>query len=167
MFVSAVQQSESAVCIHISPFFGFPAHLGHHSALSRIPSAMHRFSLVIYFTHVWVGWVMCAQVLSHIWLFATPWTIAHQSSLSMGLSQQEYWGGLPFPPPGYLRNPRIEPGSPAAPALAGGFLHHLNHHPPGDLPDSEIKTMSPELAGGFFTISATWEAHGCCCCCCC
>ena len=43
----------------------------------------------------------------------TPWTIAFQASLSMGFSRQEYWSWLPFPPPGDLPNPRIEPGSPA------------------------------------------------------
>jgi len=39
---------------------------------------------------------------SHIWLFATLWTIAHQAPLSMGFSRQEYWSGLPFPPPIYI-----------------------------------------------------------------
>ena len=43
----------------------------------------------------------------------TPWTIAHQASLSMGFSRQEYWSGLPFRSPGNLPNPGIEPGSPA------------------------------------------------------
>ena len=43
----------------------------------------------------------------------TPLTVAHQASLSMGFSRQEYWSGLPFPSPGYLPNPGIEPGSPA------------------------------------------------------
>ena len=54
----------------------------------------------------------CACVLSHfsrVWLFATPWTVAHQAPLSMGLSWQEYWSGLPFPPPGDLPGPGIEP----------------------------------------------------------
>ena len=46
-----------------------------------------------------------------VWLFATPWTIAHQAPLSMEFSRQEYCSGLPFPPPGYLPNPEIEPGS--------------------------------------------------------
>ena len=41
---------------------------------------------------------MC--VLSHVWLFATLWTAAHQAPLSMGFSRQEYWSGLPFPSPG-------------------------------------------------------------------
>ena len=42
-----------------------------------------------------------------------PWTITLQASLSMGFSRQEYWNRLPFPPPGYLPDPGIEPGSPA------------------------------------------------------
>ena len=44
---------------------------------------------------------------------ATPWTVAHQAPLSMGFSRQEYWRGLPFPSPGNLPYPGVEPGSPA------------------------------------------------------
>ena len=44
----------------------------------------------------------CAQMLSHVWLFVTPWTVAHQAPLSMGFSRQEYWSGLPFPSSGDL-----------------------------------------------------------------
>ena len=44
---------------------------------------------------------------------ATPWTVACQAPLSMGFSRQEYWTGLPFPSPGDLPDPEIEPGSPA------------------------------------------------------
>ena len=44
---------------------------------------------------------------------ATPWTVANQAPPSMGFSRQEYWSGLPFPSPGDLPNPGIEPGSPA------------------------------------------------------
>ena len=51
--------------------------------------------------------------LSHVRLFATSWTVAHQVSLSMGFSRQEYWSGLPFPSPGDLPNSGIKPGSPA------------------------------------------------------
>ena len=43
---------------------------------------------------------------------ASPWTAARQAPLSMGFSRQEYWSGLPFPSPGDLPNPGIEPGSP-------------------------------------------------------
>ena len=51
--------------------------------------------------------------LSRVQLFATPWTVAYQASLSMGFSRQEYWSGLPFPSPGDLPEPGIEPTSPA------------------------------------------------------
>ena len=77
--------------------------------------------------------VYCVWMLSHfscVWLSVTLWTVAHQPPLSMGFSRQEYWGELPRPPPENLPNPGIEPPS----------------------------LMSPELAGGFFTISTTWEA---------
>ena len=60
-----------------------------------------------------------AQPLSRVWLTATPWTVAHQGPLSMGFSRQEYWNAFPFPPPGHLLNPGIEPASPVSPALAG------------------------------------------------
>ena len=52
-------------------------------------------------------------MLSHVWLFVTPWTVACQAPLSMGFSRQEYWSGLPCPPPGDLPYPGIEPMSPA------------------------------------------------------
>ena len=51
--------------------------------------------------------------LSRVRLFATPWTVARQASLSRGSSKQEYWSGMPFPSPGDLPNPGIKPGSPA------------------------------------------------------
>ena len=51
--------------------------------------------------------------LSHVRLFATPWAVAYQAPLSMGFSRQQSWSGLPFPSPGDLPNPGIEPGSPA------------------------------------------------------
>ena len=70
---------------------------------------------------------------SHVQLFATPWTIALQAPLSMGFSRQEYWRGLPCPPPGDLPNPGMEPAS----------------------------LMSPALAGRFSTTSAMWEALTC------
>ena len=61
---------------------------------------------------------------SCIQLFATPWTVACQSPLSMDFSRQEYWSGLLFPTPGDLPDPGIEPTSPVSPALAGGFFTH-------------------------------------------
>ena len=56
--------------------------------------------------------------LSRVHLFATQWGVACQAPLSMGISKQEYWSGLPFPSPGYLPNPGIEPRSPALQADA-------------------------------------------------
>ena len=69
-------------------------------------------------------------LLSHVHFFATPWTVARQAPLSMGFSRQEYWSGLPFPPPGDLPTPGIEP----------------------------VSLSSSAMAGRFFTTSATWEA---------
>ena len=57
----------------------------------------------------------------------TPWTAAHQVPLSMEFSRQEYWTELPFPSPGELPNPPIEPGSPELQA------HSLSSEPPGKL----------------------------------
>ena len=62
---------------------------------------------------------LCACVLSRVWLFATPWAVACQASLSMGFPRQEYLSGLPSLSPGDLPDPGIEPVSPA---LAGGFV---------------------------------------------
>jgi len=76
-------------------------------------------------------WKLC--MLSHfsrVWLFVTLWTVAWQVPLSMGFFRQESWSGLPCPSPRDLPDPGVEPT----------FL------------------VSPSLAGGLFTISATWEA---------
>ena len=63
--------------------------------------------------------------LSRVRLFVTPWTVAYQASPSMEFSRQGFWSGLPFPSPGVLTNPEIEPGSPAL--QADGLLSE----PPG------------------------------------
>ena len=63
---------------------------------------------------------MCVQShFSHVQLCATLWTVACQAPLSMGFSRQEYWSGLPCPPPGDPPNPETEPASLMSPALAG------------------------------------------------
>ena len=54
-----------------------------------------------------------AYTLGCVWLFANPWTVAHQAPSSIVFSQQEYWNGLPFPPPGNLLDPGIKLASPA------------------------------------------------------
>ena len=72
------------------------------------------------------SWITRSEVksLSHVRLFATPWTIAYQAPPSMGFSRQEYWSGLPFPSPGDLPDPGIKPRSPALQADALGSLGH-------------------------------------------
>ena len=72
-------------------------------------------------------WSHEVKSLSLVWLFATPWTVAYQAPPSLGFSRQEYWSGLPFPSPGDLPNPGIEPGSPTLQADA------LPSEPPGKL----------------------------------
>ena len=64
--------------------------------------------------------------LSHVQLFVTPWTVAHQTPPSMGFSRQESWSGLPFPSPGDLPDPGIEPRSPTLQA------DNLTSEPPGN-----------------------------------
>ena len=65
------------------------------------------------------------QSLSHVRLFATPWTVAHQIPLSLEFSRQEYWSGLPFPSPGDFPNPGIKLQSPVLQADS------LPSEPPG------------------------------------
>ena len=98
--------------------------------------------------------------LSRVQLFATPWTLAYQTPQSMEFSRQEYWSGLPFPSPGDLPNPGIEPRSPALQADA------LLSEPPGK-PDSSlgglkswVKSVSPVFTfQGRFKACASSEHH--------
>ena len=71
---------------------------------------------------------LCCTMLSRVWLFAAPWTVAHQVPLSMDFPRQEYWSRLPFPTAGELSDLGIEPASLASPALIGGFF---TTEPPG------------------------------------
>ena len=68
---------------------------------------------------------------SRVWLCVTLWTLVCQAPFFMKFSRQEYWSGLPCPPPGDLPDPWMKTVSPGSPALAGGY----------------------------FTTSATWEVH--------
>ena len=63
---------------------------------------------------IWLenGQMWKCYLLNRVWLFATPWTAAHQAPLCMEFSRLEYWSGLPFASPGDLPNPGIEPRSP-------------------------------------------------------
>ena len=96
--------------------------------------------------------------LSCVWLFATPWTVAYQVPPSMGFSRQEYWSGLPFPSPGALPDPGIEPGSPALQTDA------LPSEPPGKhtIASLQIKSIYPSNIKGYWgfrkhCIQSTWH----------
>ena len=71
------------------------------------------------------------SLFSHVQLFVTSWTVAHQAPLSMGFSRQEYWSGLPFPSPGDLPDPEVE----------------------------SLPLKSSALAGRFFPTLTTWDTH--------
>ena len=67
---------------------------------------------------------VCAQLISCVQLFATPWTATCQTLLSMESSRQEYWSGLPFPSPGHLPNPGLKPEFSASPCISRWILYH-------------------------------------------
>ena len=85
--------------------------------------------------------------LSRVRLFATPWTVAYQAPPSMGFSRQEYWSGLPFPSPGDLPNPGIEPGSPA---LQPDALTSEPLGKPPELVESSLNILWPFEVSNFF-----------------
>ena len=68
------------------------------------------------------GFISLPRNWLNVWLFETLWTVAHQVPLSMGFSRQEYWSGLPFPPPGDTPESGIEPMTLVSPTLQVGSL---------------------------------------------
>ena len=88
------------------------------------------YLISLFLSHKRMLHVCMLSCFSCVQLFVTLWTIVCQAPLSMGFSRQEYWSGLPRPPPGDIPNPGIEP----------------------------MSLMSPVLAGEFFTTRSTWEA---------
>ena len=101
--------------------------------------------------HVWC-WhnITCyVKLFSRVQLFATLWTVAHQAPLSMEFFRQEYWSGLPCPPPGDCLDPGIQPTSPGL-CIAGGFFTHW-----------AISTCYPGTQWGEFTSGEfalyTWD----------
>ena len=87
---------------------------------------------------------------SRVLLFATPWTVAHQAPPSMQFTRQEYWSGLPFPSPGDLPNPGIEPRPPA--------LQALPSEPPGKPLSHLILTTTCEM--GLIILILGWAHWG-------
>ena len=90
--------------------------------------------------------------LSCVWLFATPWTVAYQAPPAMGFSRQECWSRLPFPSPGDLPDPGIEPRSPALQADT------LPSEPPGKPPCRNLSFLtSTELQDNISEHSHTHQ----------
>ena len=95
---------------------------------------------------------MHAQLLSHVPLLDL-WTVASQAPLYMGFPRKEYWSGLPFPPPGHLPNPGTESMFSVSPELAGGFF---TTEPPG----------KPYQCGSCYPVrkGVVWPFQGICTC---
>ena len=106
------------VCLDAPLGFSHFLTLQHVSHCSSKQPMCHPFQITCVLSH-----------FSRVQLFATLWTVALQVPASMGISRQEYWSGLPCPPPGDLPDPGIKPSS----------------------------LMSPALTGRFFTTSTIWE----------
>ena len=96
---------------------------------------------------------VCVRTLSCVWLFVTLWTVAHQAPLFMGFSRQEYWNKLPFPTPGDLPDPGIEPAPLESPALAGGFFTTAP-------PEKPLHSWSLDYKGGRW-MTMGWKPQRC------
>ena len=137
-----------------SDIMGFPLLIGHLDLESRasksaiaIPSwsldygcrAYAALTPIWQYLEMWL-WNVIMCMFSHVQLFATPWTVAHQTLLSMGFSRQEYWSGFHFLLQGIF------------PIQGSNYISYVS------CIGWTLCLMSPALAGGFFTTRATWEA---------
>ena len=99
-----------------------------HRVVRRLPQVLAHTSQTEHEAS-WISEGDCAScVLSRfscVWLCVILWTVACQSSLSMGFSKREYWSGLPCPPPRNLPEPGIKPASLTSTCIGRGVLYHL------------------------------------------
>ena len=119
--------------------------------------------------HSWHILDVCAYMLSlsHVQLFASPWTVAYQTHLFMEFSRPEYWNGQPFPSPGYLPNPGIKPRSPtlqadslpAEPKRSPRILEWVAYPFSRRFSQPRNWTSVFYFAGRFFSNWAIREAH--------
>ena len=129
---------------------------------------------VYMYTYIYICMYVCMYVcictlclVSHVWLFETLWTVAHQLLCPRGFSRQEYWNGLPCPAPGDISDPGSNPGLPHCRRI----LYHLKHQGSprilewvaipfsrgSSLPRNQTEVSC--IAGRFFTSWATRKAH--------
>ena len=137
--IGVTNKAEIDVFLEFSCFFYDPTDVGNlisdSSAFSKSSLNIWKFTVHVVlkpglenFEHYFASMWSEVKSFSHVWLFATPWTVAYQAPPSMGSSRKECWSGLPFPSPGDLPKPGIEPRSPGLQADA------LLSEPPGKLP---------------------------------
>ena len=91
---------------------------------------------------------VCVRERACVWLFSTPWIVAHQAPLSMGFFRREYRSGLPFPPPGGLPDGRTEPESPACVSCIGRQIPYLLSH-----------LGSPGQSQGLLNLICQWTPY--------
>ena len=103
---------------------------------------------------------MCsvAKKKSRVWLFASPWTVAHRAPLSMGFPRREYWSGLPFPSPGDLPHPGIEPVSPVSCNHRQILYRCITRETP--LTGAMIKLKIKHITRGYLLPSENWFKLG-------
>ena len=99
----------------------------------------------------------CASHFSHVWLFATPWTVTHQALLSMGFPRQECWSGLPFSSPGDLPDSVIEPRSPAL--QADSLVSELPGKPQDKIYTYQIRCLVQESINYVFPLPSSHHSH--------
>ena len=94
------------------------------------PSLINKLNSIFVMYSFYSVWQSCTVLsrFSHVWLCTTLWTVAHQAPLSLRFSRQEYWHGLPCPPPGDLPHPGIEPMSPALQTDSLQLSHWVKPH---------------------------------------
>ena len=127
LWVKKIKIQHTCVVSCVVSGFLLPGSLGYRQQEDNPWNLPPRGSSVPQYSICWIfivcnNYAFCACVFRHLWLFVTPCPVAHQASLSMDFSRQEYLNGLPFPTPKHLPNSGIEPASLVSPALAGGFF---------------------------------------------
>ena len=131
IFVYGMRQFSNLIVLHIALQFSMQhlKRLSFHHCMFLPP--LSQVNLWHYFWPLYsvpLTWVcVCMCVLSHVQLFEIPWTVACQAPLSVGFPRQGYWSQLPFPSPGSLPDPGIEPRSSAL------QVDSLPPEPPGKL----------------------------------
>ena len=126
---------------HNFPYFEWSTKKGKSYLLIQIKCCISFVSTELIFFNI--NLFVLVKSLSRVWFFATLWTVAYQAPPSMGFSRQECWSGLPFPFPGDLPDPGIEPGSPALQADA------LPSEPPGKLIYFNWRLITLQYCIGF------------------